>query len=277
MVQSEFGWQSKDGLHFFAQEWRPDGDIRAAVALVHGLGEHLGRYQHVAQYFNRYGLGVVSMDLRGHGRTQGVRGHASYDAINEDIDHLLEETAGRYPELPIFLYGHSLGGALVLYYALKRRPHLKGVLCTSPGLIPAQDPGGKIVLAKWMSVLAPGFTMTNGLDVSGLSHDPAVATAYQADPLVHDKISARLGLDLIQDGQWIIAHAAEFPLPLLLMQGSADRLVNPSGAKQFGAQAKGEFTFKLFEGWYHELHNEVEKEAVLKEMVTWVEQQLQRT
>lgn len=274
MGHSEFTWLSKDGLQFYAQEWRPDGDIRAAVGLVHGLGEHSGRYAHVAQFFNQNGIGVVAMDYRGHGRAAGTRGHASYDAVAEDIDHLLEETAKRYPGLPVFLYGHSLGGALVLYYGLKRHPGIQGVICTSPGLIPAQDPGGKILLAKIMAAVFPSFTMVNGLDVTGLSHDETVIKAYQADPLVHDKISARLGLDLVQNGQWIIAHAAEYPLPLLLLQGSADRLVNPSGAKQFAARADGKVTFKLLEGWYHELHNEVEKEIVLGEMVNWIDRQM---
>jgi len=277
MAHFEFGWQSKDGLQFYAQEWRPDGDARAAVALVHGLGEHSSRYEHVAKYFNEHGLGVVAMDHRGHGRTGGKRGHGSYDVILEDIDHLLQETAQRYPAKPVFLYGHSLGGALVLYYGLKRHPMIKGVICTSPGLIPAQDPGGKILLARVMSALAPSFQIENGLDVSGLSHDTAVVKAYQADPLVHGKISARLGLDLIENGKWIIEHAAEYPLPLLLLQGSADRLVNPAGAKQFAPKVKDNFRFKLFDGWYHELHNEVEKEIVLHEMVSWVDEQLART
>ena len=276
MAHFEFGWQSKDGLQFYAQEWRPEGDARAVVALVHGLGEHSGRYAHVANYFNQHRLGVVALDQRGHGRTGGKRGHGSYDMILEDIDQLLEETAQRYPAKPIFLYGHSLGGALVLYYGLKRSPKIKGVICTSPGLIPAQDPGGKILLARVMSALAPSFQIENGLDVSGLSHDAAVVKAYQADPLVHGKISARLGLDLIEDGKWIIEHAAEFPLPLLLMQGSADRLVNLAGAKQIASKVKNNFQFRLFDGWYHELHNEVEKEIVLHEMVAWVDQQLAR-
>lgn len=274
MAHHELSWQSKDGLQFYAQEWRPDGEIRAAVALIHGLGEHSGRYQHVAQAFNRRQFGVMALDHRGHGRTKGVRGHGSYDVILEDIDRLLEEIDRRYPGLPVFLYGHSLGGSLVLYYALQRRPQLKGVICTSPGLIPANNPPAQIVIARIMSAIAPAFQINNGLDVSGLARDPAVAKAYTSDPLVHGKISARLGLDLIQDGQWIIEHAAEFPLPLLLMQGSADRLVNPSGTQQFAARAKGDVTFRLLDGWYHELHNEVEKEVVLGEMIAWMEQHL---
>ncbi len=272
MIQSEFSWQSQDGLQFFGQEWRPEGGARAVVALIHGLGEHSGRYQHVADYFTQHGLGVVALDHRGHGRTGGKRGHGSYDAILDDIQHLIQEAEKRYPGLPVILYGHSLGGALVLYYALKRRPQVKGVISTAPGLIPANASGGQIALAKIMSAIAPGFQIDNGLDVSGLSHDPETARAYTADPLVHPKISARLGLDLMQNGQWVIEHAAEFPLPLLLLQGSADRLVNPAGARQFAAGLAGKVTYKVYDGWYHELHNEVEKETVLADMVAWIDQ-----
>lgn len=272
MIQSEFSWQSQDGLQFFGQEWRPESGARAVVALIHGLGEHSGRYQHVADYFTQHGLGVVALDHRGHGRTGGKRGHGSYDAILDDIQHLIQEAEKRYPGLPVILYGHSLGGALVLYYALKRRPQVKGVISTAPGLIPANASGGQIALAKIMSAIAPGFQIDNGLDVSGLSHDPETARAYTADPLVHPKISARLGLDLMQNGQWVIEHAAEFPLPLLLLQGSADRLVNPAGARQFAAGLAGKVTYKVYDGWYHELHNEVEKETVLADMVAWIDQ-----
>ena len=272
MIQSEFSWQSQDGLQFFGQEWRPEGGARAVVALIHGLGEHSGRYQHVADYFTQHGLGVVALDHRGHGRTGGKRGHGSYDAILDDIQHLIQEAEKRYPGLPVILYGHSLGGALVLYYALKRKPQLKGVIATAPGLIPARASGGQKALAKIMSTIAPGFQINNGLDVTGLSHDPETARAYTADPLVHPKISARLGLDLMQNGQWVIEHAAEFPLPLLLLQGSADRLVNPAGARQFAAGLAGKVTYKVYDGWYHELHNEVEKETVLADMVAWIDQ-----
>ncbi|GAP14440.1 lysophospholipase [Longilinea arvoryzae] len=274
MSHLEFSWQSKDGLQFFAQEWRPDGNIRAGVALVHGIGEHSGRYRHVADYFNKQGIGVVSMDHRGHGRTGGLRGHGSYDQILEDIDRLLEETRQRYPGLPIFLYGHSLGGSLVLYYVLKRRPQLNGVICTSPGLIPAPQPQSKIILAHVMAVIAPSFRVNTDLDQSGLSRDPSVAQIYAADPLVHGMISARLGLDLLQDGEWIIQHASEFSLPLLLMHGSADRLADPNGSKRFASQAKGDITFKMLDGWYHELHNEPDQKIILDEMVTWIDRHL---
>jgi len=276
MSQNEFSWKSADGLAFYGREWRPDGQPRAVVVLVHGLGEHCGRYAHVAEVFNAAGLGVVALDHRGHGKTEGTRGHGSYDGMGNDIAHLLEEAANRYPGLPCFLYGHSLGGALVLYYTLTRKQVLAGVIATAPGLIPANPPAGAMMLAaKIASVVAPAMQIDNNLDRTGLARDPEVEKKYSADPLVHGKISAKLGMDLINKGAWMIAHAAEFPLPLLLLQGTADRLVSPTGAAAFAdAAPKDKLTYKTYEGYYHELHNEPEKVEVLADILDWINEQL---
>jgi alpha-beta hydrolase superfamily lysophospholipase len=272
MSTSTFTWQNAKGTKLFAQNWRPEGTPRGVVSLVHGLGEHIGRYQHVAEALNAAGFGMVGFDLPGHGRSEGTRGHAAYDEIVNDIDCLLAETASRYPNLPHFLYGHSLGGALVLYYTLNRRPDLKGVIATSPGLaVGDKVPPVKLLLAKVMARLAPSFTMDNGLDVNNLSHDAAVIQAYKDDPLVHPKISARLGLDLLTRGQGMLAQASQFPLPLLLVQGSADHLISPQATAAFAKAApQDKITFKVWEDLYHETHNELEKQQVLQYMVNWL-------
>lgn len=273
MGRSEFFWQNSKGMNIFAQDWKPDGAVRGAVALVHGLGEHSGRYQHAAQTLNAAGYAVTGMDLPGHGRSEGTRGHTSYAAVMDEIDCLIKAVDQRYPGKPRFLYGHSLGGALVLYYTLQRQPDLRGIIVTSPGLASGTPvPGVKLLMAKLMARLAPSFTLENGLDVNNLSHDPAIIQAYQDDPLVHSRISARLGLDLLTLGTWIQAHAAEFPLPLLLEQGSADHLVSPQATAAFAkAVPPNLLTYKVWEGFYHETHNEVEKEQVLQYMVDWLD------
>lgn len=272
MGHNTFSWTSAKELNIFAQDWKPEGEINGAVALVHGLGEHSGRYQHVAQALNAAGYAMVGLDLPGHGQSGGTRGHSSYDAIIEEIDHLLSETARRYPDKPIFLYGHSLGGALVLYYTLKKHPKLCGVIATSPGLATAEPvPASKLTLARIMAQLLPAFTMENGLDLANLSRDPVVAQIYQADPLVHPRISAKLGLDLLTKGEWMLAHAAEFPLPLLLAQGSGDRLVSPQATAAFAQAAPADkITYKVWEGFYHETHNEPEKQQVIQYMLDWL-------
>ncbi len=273
MKHQEFFWQTDDDIKIYAQEWKPEGETRAVVALVHGLGEHSGRYQHVAEFLGQSGFAVLSFDLRGHGQSGGVRGHAaSYDAIMDDIRRLTQEAARRYPNKPCFLYGHSLGGNLVLYYTLSRRPAgLYGVISSSPGLATAAPvPDWKMFFGRLMYRLYPSAQMDNGLDRSGLSRDPQVIAAYNADPLVHGKISARLAMDLIDGGQWILQHASEFPLALLVMQGSADRLVDPHATVEFADQTPGDLTFRLWEGFYHELHNEPEKVKVLGYVTDWL-------
>lgn len=273
MSSTPFSWQNAKGIKIYAQEWRPSGEPRGVVALVHGLGEHSGRYQHVAEALNAAGYGMIGFDLPGHGQTEGVRGHAAYDEILDDIDCLLAEAGERYPGKRCFLYGHSLGGALVLYYTLKRKPNLNGVIASAPGLeVGAPVAAPKLLLAKVMAKLAPTFTMENGLDVNNLSHDPALVQAYKDDPLVHPRISARLGVDLLTRGSWIMSHAAEFPVPLLLIQGSGDRLVSPQANAAFARLVPADkITYKLWEGFYHESHNEPEKAQVLQVMIGWLD------
>ncbi|HRI56124.1 MAG TPA: lysophospholipase, partial [Anaerolineae bacterium] len=184
---------------------------------------------------------------------------------------VLAQAEQRFPGKPRFLYGHSLGGNEVLNYALRRRPDLAGVVSTSPGLRTAfQPPALQLAAGRLMNRIWPAFTMPNGLELAAISRDPAVVAAYQADPLVHDRLSARLGMSLLESGEWAIAHAAEFPLPLLLMHGTADRLTSAPASQQFAAQAPN-CTLKLWEGLYHETHNEPEKEEVIGFVVDWLQ------
>jgi acylglycerol lipase len=277
MQHSEYYWTTRDNVKLFGQEWKPEGKQKAAIAMVHGLGEHSGRYEHVAEAFTAAGFSLTAFDLRGHGKSEGVRGHApSYDLIMEDITHNIELAKEHFPGLPVFLYGHSLGGNLSLYYCLTQKPQLKGAIVTSPGLATAAPvPPVKLALGKLMYNLMPAMQMDNGLLRSGLSRDPEVEKKYSADPLVHGKISARLAMDLINNGKFIVDHAAEFPIPLLLMQGTGDLLVNPPMTKKFANAAPlSKITYKEWVGLYHELHNEPEKAQVIKTMTDWLDLEL---
>jgi len=272
MSSATFTWQNARGFILSAQDWRPANPPRGVVSLVHGLGEHIGRYQHVADALNAAGFGLVGVDLPGFGRSEGPRGHSSYDEIAGVIDCLLSETASRYRNIPHFLYGHSMGGGIVLYYTLLRRPPLKGVVATSPGLEPGTPvPAGKIRLAKVMSRVLPSFTMDNGLDVDNLSHDTAVIRTYKEDSLVHPRVSVCLGSDLLTKGAWILENAPQFPLPLLLVQGSGDHVVSPQATAAFArAVPQNLLTYKVWEGQFHETHNEPEKQQVLQYMIDWL-------
>ena len=271
MTHTEFSLKTSDGMKLFAQQWLPQGEVCASINLIHGLGEHSGRYSHVANAFNQVGFAVTAIDLRGHGKTGGVRGHIpSYATAAMDINHLVDETTSLFPGIPQFLYGHSLGGALVLFTSLFHNPKIKGTIATSPGLDPGAVPPVKLLAARLLSKLAPSFAMNNGLDVSNLSHDQAVIDAYQRDPLVHPMISSRLGYELITNGRRIADYQGEFPFPLLILQGAKDRLVNPTTNQRFASQLAGSTTFKMFSEGFHELHNEPWKDDVINLMIDWI-------
>ena len=265
-------WRSADDLPLVGRCWEPDTEPRAVVCLVHGLGEHCGRYAHVVAALNEAGYAVLACDQRGHGRSGGKRGFIpSYDALMDDIGLLLAQAAERFPGKPCFLYGHSLGGNEVINYALRRKPALAGVVATSPGLRTAfKPPAAQLAVGRLMNKLWPAFTMPNGLELAAISRDPAVVAAYQADPLVHDRLSARLGIELLRSGEWAIAYAAEFPVPLLLMHGTADRLTSHEASQEFASQAPN-CTLKLWERLYHETHNEPEKDKVIGFMIEWLQ------
>jgi alpha-beta hydrolase superfamily lysophospholipase len=277
MLQRDFYWKSFDGVNVFSTEWKTNGKPRAAIALIHGLGEHIGRYQHVAEFMCNHGFTLTGFDLRGHGKTEGVRGHApSYQAIMSDIHQNIKNIQDNFPGLPVFLYGHSLGGNLAAYFSITQKADIKAAIITSPGLGTA-TPVSRVTLTlgKIMYSLLPAMQLNNGLDVTGLSRDPSVVQKYINDPLVHPKVSARLGLDLINSGRFIIDHAGEIKWPILLMQGTEDRLVNPELTAQFARSIpKDLVTYKEWAGFYHELHNEPEKADVLKVMVDFLDSQI---
>jgi len=277
MKTFESGWTDKDGLKFYSRGWEPEGKPKAVVALVHGLGEHIGRFAHVGEAFSKAGYALMGLDLRGHGQSGGPRGHTpSIEAYMRDIDLLLEHVHSRYPGLPTFLYGHSLGGILVLNYALRRRPDLKGVIATSSGLHTAlEQQRVKVLLANVLGRLAPTALMPSGLDTSKLSHDPQVEQVYIKDPLVHDRVSLGFGKTMLEANRWVLQHASEFPLPLLLMHGTADQIAFPSGSKEFAAALGDKAKLVLWNDLYHETHNEPEKAQVLKTAVDWMDERLQ--
>jgi alpha-beta hydrolase superfamily lysophospholipase len=191
----------------YYQVWQPEKDIQCVILLIHGLGEHGGRYgTHFADFYTSSGFALVVPDLPGHGKTLGPRGHISDNALFLDyIDHFLQKSKELFPGKPIFIYGHSMGGLLVLWYDLARNPQVNGLIVTSPG-IHTKDPiaPAKRTLAIVLNAILPSFTMKNGLDANLLSHDPEIVSAYRTDPLVHDKTSARLGMLFINRviGYW---------------------------------------------------------------------------
>ncbi len=273
MSYFEFKIESYDGLKLHGQGWEPGTGIRAVVCLVHGLGEHSGRYGHAAETFNQAEYAFVSFDLRGHGRSEGKRGHApSYAALTDDISQLLEMAKERYPNIPLFLYGHSLGGNLVIHYALRRLPKLAGVIATAPLFrMAVKPPAWKMAMLRAMYGAWPSLSISSGLEVDALSCDSKVVQVYRNDPLTHDRISARLAMDMLRNGEWNMAHASELPCPVLLMHGSADRITSAKATREFALRAGDACTLKIWEGFFHELHNEPGQHDVLAFALEWME------
>ncbi|HET7900722.1 MAG TPA: alpha/beta hydrolase [Candidatus Nanopelagicales bacterium] len=272
MTHSEGTLTSRDGTELFFQHWSVEGPTKAVLCLVHGLGEHSGRYAAVAQRFNEAGYALIAFDTRGHGRSPGTRGHTPFDRTMEDVSALLDRAAELYPGLPRFLYGHSLGGLIVLTHGIRLHPEVTGIVATSSGLSsPLLDQKLKIGAAKLLGSLLPTMTVPTGLDANLISRDPEVVRVYLADPLVHDRSSLALGRDGALAAEHALAHADEIDVPLLLVHGTGDGITYAHGSQDFAAKATGDKALHLYDGLFHETHNEPEREQVLGETIAWLD------
>lgn len=280
MVNKEWTWKSQDGLEMFSRSWAPEGAPKAVVCIVHGLGEHSGRHGHIGEAFAEAGFALVAFDLRGHGRSGGKRGHfPSFDAAMDDIHQHIRQGSEKFPGLPVFLYGHSMGGLLVLNYATYHKHTLSGVIVTGAGLrSPVLEQKAKLTLAKVLGGLLPTMTIPTGLNIEALSRDPEVVRIYEKDTLVHDvaTLSTTVHIGIFAVNR-VFAHATEFSTPLLLMHGAADRLTYPRGSQEFAGLVPGDCTLKLWDGLYHEIHNEPEQNEVFAFIIDWMNSQLRNT
>lgn len=272
MKRYEFEFNAVDGLKLRGQGWVPE-DCKAILYLLHGHGEHSNRYSHVGEHFADSGYGLLAIDLRGHGRSEGPRGHTpSYDLLMDDIAGFVAYGEERYPDVPAIIYGHSMGGNLALNYALRRDPRVSGVIATSPWLkLAFQPPAFKVAIAKTMNILCPTLSQRSGLEVPALSRDEQLLKQYREDPMAHDRITARLFVAIYQSGLWALAHASGISVPSLVMHGTGDRICSALASKLFAEAAGTNCELKLWEGLYHELHNEPERKQVLDYISGWLE------
>ncbi len=273
MNHFEWSW-TQEGLKIFAQGWNPP-QTKGVVCIIHGFNEHSTRYLQAAERLGQAGYAVLTFDLFGHGKTEGKRGHApSYEALLDSVKMILNEAETRFPGVKKFLWGHSMGGGIVLNYLLKRNPNISGAIATGPLLrLGFEPPAFKVLLAKIMVHIYPAFTESAALDSNAISRDSEQVRKYNADPYNHGKITAGTFLGMFEAGKWAIGHAGNLKVPLLLMHGTADKLTSPKGTKEFAENApKNLVTLKLWEGFYHELHNEPEpdRSEVLAYMTDWM-------
>ena len=268
-------YTASDGENLAVYDWpladgRPQ---RGTVLLVHGLGEHAGRYHAVAHHLNAWGFAVRAYDQYGHGQSDGPRGGLNHDMrLLDDLADMVDATRARTPEgLPLVLLGHSMGGLVAArFVAMHLRP-VDALVLSSPALDPGLNAVQKVLLATLPGV-APNLRISNGLDAQYLSHDPTVVAAYQADPLCHDRISARLARFIADGGPATVARAAHWGVPTLLMWAGDDRLVQPAGSAAFAAAApRGVVESRCFESLWHELFNEQDAAPVFAALRQWLD------
>jgi len=269
---------SKDGTSLQGIIWNCSNPT-AVICLVHGLGEHCERYAHLADFFNTNNISVFTYDQRGHGKSEGKRGHTpNYDILLDDVEELLKTAREAHNDLPIILYGHSFGGNLVANYALRRSTNeIAGVVISSPLLKLAKEPtAAQIKLIKFVSRIFPSLTRPNGLDVNDISTDPEIIKSYAGDPLVHDRISTKMFTEVYNSGYWAIENADRLKVPALVFHGSDDRITAAQGSEEFADKAGDLASFKLWEGMKHETHNDLKKDAVLMFIYEWISHTLNR-
>ena len=268
--------KSDDGTQLFVTDWPINETcvgaktVHGGIVILHGLGEHSGRYRHVVRFFNDIGWSVRTYDHRGHGRSGGPRGDTpASDTLIADVRIVLDDFARHLTQPPVLL-GHSMGGLLAARFASAALSPLRGLILSSPALAIPLSRFEQCLLAT-LSVLAPGFGVSNGLKTQYLSHDPAVVAARKDDMLAHSRITARMLRSMLDAAEFSQAHAAAIRIPTLLLVAGDDHLVDAQGSQRFFDQlAAGIGTLHWYHGFYHELFNELDARRVLADVQAWL-------
>jgi len=278
MQHTESKFKTTDGLELYCRAWQPDGNdkatAKAALAVVHGYGEHSGRYLNLVNALAPRGYAVYAYDLRGHGKSPGPRGHVSrFDEYIKDTHAFLAWARGQEPKHKVFLLGHSLGGLIVSAYAEAHPNELPGLIMSSAFLrMKLKVPGWKMTVAKTLSSLRPTFTMANDLGADLLSHDPAVAAAYVADPLNHHVSTARWATEIFAAQTRALDNAPSVKIPTLVMYAGDDLIADPEGSALFFQRlSSADKTHHRYGGYYHEIFNEVGKDRVFADLEAWLD------
>ncbi|MEO1634694.1 MAG: lysophospholipase [Cyanobacteria bacterium J06631_9] len=260
----------------------PASSVKGVLTIVHGVGEHSGRYGAVVKGLTAAGYAVFGFDNQGHGKSEGQRGHInSWQDYRSNVRAFLQLVREKEPTAPLFLMGHSLGGLIVLDYVLRdaQTPEfesldIQGVIVSAPPIQPCSGTASssRIMLARLLSGVFPRFTLKMGIDGSGLSRDQTITENTEQDPLTHPYVTLRWGSETLTTLEWVKAHIDRLSLPILLTHGEADSVVSPLGTQQIFNQIKTpDKTLNVYPGSYHEPHNDLDAEQVVSDLVSWVE------
>ena len=262
---------TSDGINLFVRDYSVENS-NIVLLFIHGLGEHSGRYLNYIQEFNNHNISIFTIDTRGHGKSEGMRGHSpSYEKLMSDIHVFVNHVKDIAPNQKYILYGHSMGGNLVINYSIKNDKNINGIIASSPAIKPAIQPIKiKIILAKLFQKIIPNIRLNNGLDINGISKDPKVIEDYKNDPLNHDRLSIQLGLDLISSGNYALNNSYKITVPMLVFHGKKDRLTSYEASEKLVSNSKSKVKFIGFKNAYHEIHNDTEQEELLTNIFNWI-------
>lgn len=272
ITHKEGKFDGKSGTKIYYQFWKPD-KVKAVIIIAHGFAEYSGRYLHVADHFANKGIAVYALDHRGHGLSEGHRGHVdSFDDYLADLDTFFELVKGMEKGKKIFLLGHSMGGTISIAYTLKYPKKMAGLILSSPWLKTANPPDPELV--KQIVALSqsnPTQDLPNPLDPNNISHDPTVCDKYAKDPLVFKTLTARFIVEVFTATEKLVKSGANLKVPTLYMYAVPDKIIDPEGSKEFVKDVKEkDFKSIVFDNFYHELFNEVEKQKVFDAVDAWL-------
>ncbi|MDX2217382.1 MAG: alpha/beta hydrolase [Oculatellaceae cyanobacterium bins.114] len=279
MYYQEGTFQSSDDLRLYYQYWHPETPVRAVLAIAHGMGGHSGLFGNVVQALVPKGYAVFGYDARGNGRSLGQRGYINaWSEFREDLGLFVQWVKTKQPERPVFLLGHSVGAVVVLDYGLRcpqQAKTLQGVIISAPIIGSTGVSPIKIGLGQLLSNIYPRFSLSTGLRSDLGARDPAIVERYRTDPLRHSQVTARFGTEFLTTVAWVHAHATDWQLPLLILQGGSDRVALPDGGRRFFEQAgcldKEQHEYP---DAYHELFDDLDHQVVLADLENWLERHL---
>ena len=269
--------QTKEGIYY--REWKIENP-KAVILLVHGLGEHCQRYEPIVKELNESGFIVSSMDLPHHGCSEGKKGHIpSFDIFEPIVLRLTNKIKSDYPQLPVFILGHSMGGLITTLFISKYQDKFNGAILSGPAIdTPQKPPQWQVATIKTIAKIIPSVGLIP-IDASMVSRDPKVVQAYNEDPLVNNsKLTSKLLVELSNAMDEVKLKAQQISLPILVMHGQADQLTDPKSSEWLidNISSKDK-TLRLYEGLYHEIFNEPEAPQIYQEVIEWLDTQLEKT
>jgi alpha-beta hydrolase superfamily lysophospholipase len=265
------------GFNLYYRGWLPKQNPSAIIFIIHGLAEHSGRYTEIANFLVKKTYCVFCHDHQGHGFSGGRRGYIRhFTTYTRDLVSFINITSEKFPHIPIFILGHSIGGTIAIEYCIENQGNIAGLILSAPTLLKGESiKNWQVILVKILSIIAPKAGVDR-LDSSTISKDPAVVNAYRNDKLVYTgKLSARLGSEILKTIESLPWEMIKIKLPVLIMQGSEDKLVSPDGSKKtYQMVSSTDKTLRIYEGLHHEIMNEPEKDMVYKDISDWISKRL---